>query len=85
MFAIVLVFLCLAMGVAMGGLALAFINVAFAPRSESIDSLPCARKCDLAKRAAAMKVDPQDARSPTWGEIVNDYLATHQNSQGSAV
>ncbi|MFT5327282.1 MAG: hypothetical protein ACI8P0_005171 [Planctomycetaceae bacterium] len=85
MFAIVLVFLCLVLVMAAIGFALVFINVAFGPQPESIDALPCARKCNLAKQAAAMKVDPKDARSPTWGELVNDYLATHQSSQKNAV
>ncbi|NQV23943.1 MAG: hypothetical protein HQ518_06200 [Rhodopirellula sp.] len=85
MFVVILIFLGLALTTGVGVFALVFINVAFAPCSESIEALPCARKCDLAKRAAALKVDPKDARSPTWGEIVNDYLATHQTSQKNAV
>ena len=78
MFAVVLVFLLLVMLAGFGALSIAFINVAFGPRSS--EPRPCARKCDLIKRASTIKVDPDDARSPTWGEIVNEYMESHQKS-----
>jgi len=78
MFAVVLVFLLLVMLAGIGALSLAFINVAFGPRSN--EPRPCARKCDLVKRASTIKVDPNDARSPTWGEIVNEYMESHRKS-----